>query len=99
MQVYGYYVYDFNGKYEMLGMVIYCFECECYKVLYGVWVLVCFYLGIVGVVFDKFGWVSIILLGKYGGNIDNWCIGVGFIMYYLVQVEGGLFLIGDLYVL
>lgn len=82
--MYGYYVYDFKGKYEMSGIVIYCLECECYKVLNGVCVLVCFYLGIVGVVLDKLGCVSIIFSGKYGGNIDNWCIGVGFIMYYLV---------------
>jgi formamidase len=41
------------------------------------------------------GRVSTIPPGLHGGNIDNWRIGAGATMYYTVQVDGGLFSIGD----
>ena len=41
------------------------------------------------------GRVSTIPPGAHGGNIDNWRIGAGAVMYYPVQVAGGLFSIGD----
>ena len=44
---------------------------------------------------DVAGRVSTIPPGRHGGNIDNWRIGAGAVMYYPVQVEGGLFSIGD----
>ena len=47
---------------------------------------------------DVKGRVSTIPPGAHGGNIDNWRIGAGATMYYPVQVEGGLFSIGDPYV-
>ena len=40
---------------------------------------------------DVQGRVSTIPPGAHGGNIDNWRIGAGAVMYYPVQVEGGLF--------
>ena len=33
--------------------------------------------------------------GYFGGNIDNWRVGKGAVMYYPVAVEGGLFSVGD----
>jgi len=32
---------------------------------------------------------------KFGGNIDNWRIGKGATMYYKVEVDGGMLVIGD----
>ncbi len=53
------------------------------------------HLGTAGVAMDVQGRVSTIPPGAHGGNIDNWRIGAGAVMYYPVQVEGGLFSIGD----
>ena len=39
--------------------------------------------------------VSSVAPGHFGGNIDNWRIGKGGTMYYPVEVEGGLFSVGD----
>jgi acetamidase/formamidase len=39
--------------------------------------------------------VSTIPPGAHGGNIDNWRIGAGAVMYYPVAVDGALFSIGD----
>jgi acetamidase/formamidase len=44
---------------------------------------------------DVAGRVSTIPPGAHGGKIDNWRIGAGAVMYYPVQVDGGLFSIGD----
>jgi acetamidase/formamidase len=44
---------------------------------------------------DVKGRVSTIPPGKHGGNIDNWRIGAGAVMYYPVAVDGALFSIGD----
>lgn len=32
---------------------------------------------------------------KFGGNVDNWRIGKGTTMYYQVEVDGGMLMIGD----
>jgi acetamidase/formamidase len=53
------------------------------------------HLGTAGVAPDVPGRVSSIPPGLHGGNIDNWRIGAGATMYYPVQVDGGLFSIGD----
>ena len=95
MQAHGHYAYDFKGKYETPGTVTHCPECERHKALNGVRVPVRPHLGTAGVAPDKSGRVSTIPPGKHGGNIDNWRIGAGSTMYYPVQVEGGLFSIGD----
>lgn len=95
MQAHGHYAYDFKGKYETPGTVTHCPECERHKTLHGVRVPVRPHLGTAGVAPDVAGRVSTIPPGKHGGNIDNWRIGAGSTMYYPVQVEGGLFSIGD----
>ncbi|BFM08405.1 acetamidase/formamidase family protein [Halioxenophilus aromaticivorans] len=95
MQAHGHYAYDFNGKYEIPGTVTHCAECDRHKTLNGVRVPVRPHLGTAGVAPDVSGRVSTIPPGKHGGNIDNWRIGAGATMYYPVQVEGGLFSIGD----
>ena len=48
-----------------------------------------------GVALDVKGRVSTIPPGVHGGNIDNWRIGAGAVMYYPVGVQGALFSIGD----
>jgi acetamidase/formamidase len=53
------------------------------------------HLGTAGVAPAIGGRTSTIPPGAHGGNIDNWRIGAGATMYYPVQVEGGLFSIGD----
>ena len=93
MQAHGHYAYDFKGKYETPGTVSKCPECERQNTLNGVRVRP--HLGTAGVAPNVSGRVSTIPPGKHGGNIDNWRIGAGSTMYYPVQVEGGLFSIGD----
>jgi acetamidase/formamidase len=95
MQAHGHYAYDFKGKYETPGTITTCPECERKETLNGVRVPVRPHLGTAGVAPDVSGRVSTIPPGKHGGNIDNWRIGAGSTMYYPVQVEGGLFSIGD----
>jgi acetamidase/formamidase len=95
MQAHGHYAYDFSGKYEVPGTITECPECKRETTLNGVRVPVRPHLGTAGVAPDANGRVSTIEPGKHGGNIDNWRIGAGSTMYYPVQVEGGLFSIGD----
>lgn len=95
MQAHGHYAYDFKGKYVTPGTITHCPECEREKTLNGVRIPVRPHLGTAGVAPDVAGRVSTIPPGKHGGNIDNWRIGAGSTMYYPVQVEGGLFSIGD----
>jgi acetamidase/formamidase len=89
------YAYDFPGKYLMPGTVTRCPECDRQKALEGVRIPVRPHLGTAGVAPDAAGRVSTIPPGLHGGNIDNWRIGAGSTMYYPVQVDGGLFSIGD----
>jgi acetamidase/formamidase len=89
------YAYDFPGKYLIPGTVTHCPECDRQAALPGVRVPARPHLGTAGVAPDVRGRVSTIPPGLLGGNIDNWRIGAGAVMYYPVQVEGGLFSIGD----
>ncbi|OCC24439.1 formamidase [Croceicoccus estronivorus] len=89
------YAYDFKGKYLVPGTVTNCPECERQTALDGVRVPVRPHLGTAGVAPDVSGRVSTIPPGLHGGNIDNWRIGAGATLYYPVQVDGGLFSIGD----
>lgn len=89
------YAYDFQGKYLVPGTITRCPECDRQKALSGVRVPVRPHLGTAGVAPDVKGRVSTIPPGLHGGNIDNWRIGAGATMYYSVQVDGGLFSIGD----
>jgi acetamidase/formamidase len=89
------YAYDFKGKYLTPGMITNCPECDRHKALNGIRVPVRPHLGTAGVAPDVKGRVSTIPPGLHGGNIDNWRIGAGATMYYPVQVDGGLFSVGD----
>ena len=89
------YAYDFPGKYLVPGTVTRCPECDRQKALEGVRIPVRPHLGTAGVAPDVKGRVSTVPPGAHGGNIDNWRIGAGATMYYPVQVDGGLFSIGD----
>jgi len=89
------YAYDFPGKYLVPGTVTHCPECDRQSALKGVRVPARPHLGTAGVAMDVNGRVSTIPPGVHGGNIDNWRIGAGAVMYYPVQVDGGLFSIGD----
>jgi acetamidase/formamidase len=89
------YAYDFQGKYLIPGTITHCPECDRQPALNGVRVAARPHLGTAGVAPAVDGRVSTIPPGAHGGNIDNWRIGAGATMYYPVQVEGGLFSIGD----
>ncbi|CAN7171086.1 acetamidase/formamidase family protein [Caulobacter sp. LjRoot300] len=89
------YAYDFEGKYLIPGTITRCPECDRQPALNGVRVAARPHLGTAGVAPAVDGRVSTIPPGAHGGNIDNWRIGAGATMYYPVQVEGGLFSIGD----
>ncbi|GBQ18556.1 formamidase [Komagataeibacter rhaeticus] len=89
------YAYDVADKYLTPGRITYCPECDRRMALQGVRVPVRPHLGTAGVAPDITGRVSTVPPGLHGGNIDNWRIGAGATMYYRVQVEGGLFSIGD----
>lgn len=89
------YAYDFEGKYLIPGTITHCPECDRQPALKGVRVPARPHLGTAGVAPAVNGRVSTIPPGEHGGNIDNWRIGAGATMYYTVQVDGGLFSIGD----
>lgn len=89
------YAYDVKEKYLQPGRVFECPECDREQTLQGVRIPVRPHLGTAGVAPDIHGRVSTIPPGLHGGNIDNWRIGAGATMYYPVQVDGGLFSIGD----
>jgi|HubBroStandDraft_4_1064222.scaffolds.fasta_scaffold99854_2 acetamidase/formamidase len=89
------YAYDFPGKYLVPGTVTHCPACDRQSALAGVRVPARPHLGTAGVAPDAKGRISTIPPGLHGGNIDNWRIGAGAVMYYPVQVDGGLFSIGD----
>jgi acetamidase/formamidase len=89
------YAYDFPGKYLVPGTITHCPVCDRQPALVGVRVPARPHLGTAGVAPDAAGRVSTIPPGAHGGNIDNWRIGAGATMYYTVQVDGGLFSIGD----
>ena len=89
------YAYDFPGKYLVPGTVTHCPVCDREPALEGVRIPARPHLGTAGVAPDVRGRVSTIPPGAHGGNIDNWRIGAGAVMYYPVAVDGGLFSIGD----
>ncbi|MFZ0269506.1 acetamidase/formamidase family protein [Caulobacter sp.] len=89
------YAYDFPGKYLVPGTVTDCPVCDRQSALKGVRIPARPHLGTAGVAPAIDGRTSTNPPGAHGGNIDNWRIGAGATMYYPVQVEGGLFSIGD----
>lgn len=89
------YAYDFKGVYDTPGQITHCPHCDREKTLEGIRVPVRPHLGTAGVAPDIQGRLSTVPPGLHGGNIDNWRIGAGAVMYYPVFVDGALFSIGD----
>jgi acetamidase/formamidase len=89
------FAYDFPGRYTVPGTITHPKDCCREPALAGVRVPIRPHLGTAGVAPDVPGRVSTIPPGAHGGNIDNWRIGAGAIMYYPVAVDGALFSIGD----
>jgi acetamidase/formamidase len=95
MQAEGLFAYDYPGKYLTPGKITDPKTCNCQPALNGYRVPMRPHLGTAGVAPDVKGRVSTIPPGTHGGNIDNWRIGAGAIMYYPVAVDGALFSVGD----
>ena len=95
MQATGHYAYDFQGLYDKPGQITRCPDCSRETTLEGVRVPMRPHLGTAGVAPNTRERVSSIPPGAHGGNIDNWRIAAGSTMFYPVQVDGGLFSIGD----
>ncbi|MDP9013145.1 MAG: acetamidase/formamidase family protein [Pseudomonadota bacterium] len=89
------YAYDYPGRYAVPGAIHRCPACDRQAALPGVRIPLRPHLGVAGVAPDAAGRISSIPPGNHGGNIDNWRIGAGSTMYYRVQVDGGLFSVGD----
>jgi acetamidase/formamidase len=89
------FAYNYPGKYMTPGKITDTKTCDCQPALTGFRVPVRPHLGTAGVAPDVKGRVSTIPPGAHGGNIDNWRIGAGAVMYYPVAVDGGLFSVGD----
>jgi acetamidase/formamidase len=95
MQAEGVFAYDYPGRYTTPGKITDPKTCDCQPALAGYRVPLRPHLGTAGLAPDVKGRVSTIPPGAHGGNIDNWRIGAGAIMYYPVAVDGGLFSVGD----
>jgi formamidase len=89
------FAYDYPGKYLTAGKLMDLKQCDCRRALPGFRIPVRPHLGTAGVAPDTRGRVSTIPPGAHGGNIDNWRIGAGAVLYYPVAVDGALFSIGD----
>jgi acetamidase/formamidase len=89
------FAYDFPDRYMIPGTITRPDECCRERALDGVRIPVRPHLGTAGVAPDATGRVSTVPPGAHGGNIDNWRIGAGATMFYPVQVDGGLFSVGD----
>src|SRR6202521_3199903 len=53
------------------------------------------HFGVIGLAPKEADMVDSIPPGYFGGNMDNWRIGKGAVMYYPVAVRGALFSAGD----
>src|SRR5215471_5388316 len=95
MQAEGIFAYDYPGRYTTPGKITDPKTCNCQPALAGYRIPMRPHLGTAGVAPDAKGRVSTIPPGAHGGNIDNWRIGAGAIMYYPVAVDGALFSVGD----
>ena len=68
---------------------------ENHQVLKGVRIPVRPHFGVMAVAPKEAEFVDTVPPGYFGGNIDNWRIGKGAVMYYPVAVPGALFSVGD----
>lgn len=81
---------DYPGVPVDHGLVV-----ENHDILKGIRVPVRPHFGVIAVAPREAEFVDTIPPGYFGGNIDNWRIGKGGMMYYPVAVPGGLFSVGD----
>lgn len=89
------YAYDNTGGYETPGNIVDIPQSRRDKALEGIRVPARLFIGTAGVAPDMPGRVDTIPPGLHGGNVDNWNMAAGTSMFYPVQVEGGLFSVGD----
>lgn len=89
------FAYDYPGKYLTPGRLVNLGKCDCQSALPGFRIPMRPHLGTAGVAPDARGRVSTIPPGTHGGNIDNWRIGAGATVFYPIQVDGGMFSVGD----
>ena len=68
---------------------------ENHQVLKGVRIPVRPHFGVMAVAPKEAELVDTVPPGYFGGNVDNWRIGKGAVMYYPVGVPGALFSVGD----
>jgi acetamidase/formamidase len=68
---------------------------ENHGILKGVRIPVRPHFGVIAVAPSETEFVDSIPPGHFGGNIDNWRIGKGAVMYFPVAVPGALFSVGD----
>ncbi len=68
---------------------------ENHGILKGVSIPVRPHFGVIAVAPKEAEFVDSIPPGYFGGNIDNWRIGKGTVMYFPVAVPGALFSVGD----
>ncbi len=68
---------------------------ETHGILKGVRIPVRPHFGVIAVAPNEAEFVDSIPPGHFGGNIDNWRIGKGAVMFYPVAVAGALFSVGD----
>jgi acetamidase/formamidase len=68
---------------------------ENHGILKGVRVPVRPHFGVIALAPSEAEFVDTVPPGYFGGNIDNWRIGKGAVMYYPVAVPGALFSVGD----
>src|SRR5882672_224867 len=84
------YAYDYPGKYLVPGKRSEIRDCCRELALEGIRVPVRPHLNTAGVAPDVAGRVSTVPPRAHGGNIDNWRIGAGAVMYYPVAGDGAL---------
>jgi acetamidase/formamidase len=68
---------------------------ENHGILKGVRIPVRPHFGVIAVAPKEAEFVDTVPPGYFGGNIDDWRIGKGAVMYYSVAVQGALFSVGD----
>jgi acetamidase/formamidase len=68
---------------------------ERHGILKGVRIPVRPHFGVIAVAPREAEFVDSVPPGYFGGNVDNWRIGKGAVMYYPVAVPGALFSVGD----
>ncbi len=96
---YGYatalYAYEYSRTSDIPGIAIDEAKVNKEETLKGFRIPITPHIGTAGVAMAVPGRVSTIPPGEHGGNIDNWRIGEGAVMYYPVLVPGALLSIGD----